>query len=125
MSIWQMAVAPCNHHPEPGSQNVGNGFLSSNVNGDGYHESSESEDDSDSVELHEQSVVENTRVALACDDGCVRIYTILEDELVYTKSLPRVSGEISTPRCHACLKKFHLFVLLMVLIALGDDNDSM
>ncbi|PON91142.1 WD repeat containing protein [Trema orientale] len=89
VSIWQMAVAPCNQHTEPRSQQNGNGYLSNNLNDD---ESSESEDDSDSVELHEQSVIENPRVALACDDGCVRMYIILEDELVYIKSLPRVSG---------------------------------
>lgn len=92
-----MAVAPYNQQTELESQNIGNGFLSNNLN----DESSESEDDSDSVELHKQSEIENPRVALACDDGCVRIYSVLEDELVYIKSMPRVSGEISTPRRHA------------------------
>ncbi|XP_062099566.1 WD repeat-containing protein PCN-like isoform X2 [Humulus lupulus] len=94
VSIWQMSVAPCNQNAEPGSQHIGNGYLSNNLNNESHHEGSDSEDDSDSAELHVQSVIKNPRVALACDDGCVRIYSVIEDELVYTKTLPRVSGRI-------------------------------
>ncbi|KAF4351734.1 hypothetical protein CsatB_007397 [Cannabis sativa] len=90
VSIWQMSAAPCNQNTEPGTQHLGNGYLSNNLN----EESSDSEDDSDSAELHVQSVIENPRVALACDDGCVRIYSVIEDKLIYTKTLPRVSGRI-------------------------------
>lgn len=97
VSIWQMAVAPSDQQTEPKTQ-MGNGYLSNYLN-NGRHggETSESEDesDSDSAELREQSVIENQRVALACDDGCVRIYTLVDDDFVYTKSLPRVRGELS------------------------------
>lgn len=94
VSIWQMAVAPSDQQTEPETQ-MGNGHLSNYLN-NGRHggETSESEDesDSDSAELREQLVIENQRVALACDDGCVRIYTLVDDDFVYTKSLPRVRG---------------------------------
>lgn len=104
-SIWQMAVAPFNHHTEPKSQHIGNGYLNNNFDGGSDHETSDSEDDPDSVELHEESVSLDPPVAIACDDGCVRIYSIPEsDVLIYTKTLPRVSGEISTPQyCDCCI----------------------
>ncbi|KAE8721544.1 hypothetical protein F3Y22_tig00015524pilonHSYRG00008 [Hibiscus syriacus] len=42
--------------------------------------------------------LEDRRVAIACDDGAVRIYTISDmDKLIYLKSFPRVSAEIPTP----------------------------
>lgn len=94
VSIWQMAVAPCSNDTESKSHPVGNGFIKANSTGPDDPETSDSEDDSDSDETNEQSVVEYPRVALACDDGCVRIYSITDtDEFVYTKSLPRVGGE--------------------------------
>ena len=95
-----MAVAPCGNAPsraDNGPKQLGNGYLDDHENDSG----SGSEDDSDSDELHQHPVVEDPRLALACDDGCVRMYSILEDELVYIKSLPRVSGEIST-LLHIC-----------------------
>ncbi|KAL3505112.1 hypothetical protein ACH5RR_034953 [Cinchona calisaya] len=97
VSIWQMAVEPSNNLKLHSKQNSGpheNGHANHMINGDHDDGSSESEDDDDdSVELHEQSVDENTRLAVACDDGCVRIYTISStDKLTYSRSLPRVSG---------------------------------
>lgn len=96
MSIWQLAVAPSmNQHPitDPKLQ-LGNGKLENGVGDD----SSDDEDDSDSSELQEESAPENACVALACDDGCVRLYTVSQsDILTYSKSLPRVSGEFSIP----------------------------
>ncbi|KAK9271406.1 hypothetical protein L1049_026996 [Liquidambar formosana] len=51
--------------------------------------------DTDSVELHEDSVIEDPCVAIGCDDGCVRVYSSTgSDELTYIKSLPRVSGRV-------------------------------
>ncbi|KAF5740605.1 U3 small nucleolar RNA-associated protein 4-like [Tripterygium wilfordii] len=98
VSIWQMAVAPPNapsSDTRPKSQNIGNGFLNGNIGDDDDCESSESEDESDSDEVHEQSVFEDSLVAMGCDDGCVRLYSISEsDELLYKKSLPRVSGRV-------------------------------
>ncbi|KAF2291090.1 hypothetical protein GH714_019827 [Hevea brasiliensis] len=98
VSIWQMAVEPSSNPPiqkDLDSKNLGNGYLNDKQNDIDDCQSSESEDDSDSDELHEQSVVENPRIAIACDDGCVRIYTIPDsNELIYNKTLPRVSGRV-------------------------------
>ncbi|CAN0843781.1 WD repeat-containing protein PCN [Linum grandiflorum] len=90
-SIWQMSAAP--HfdsmiHTEVKSLHLGNGFLNNGHD----DESSDSDDDLSSEELHNQ-VSADTRLAIACDDGCVRLYTILEsEELVYNRTLSRVSG---------------------------------
>ncbi|KAK4559875.1 hypothetical protein RGQ29_008883 [Quercus rubra] len=95
VSIWQMAVAPYIEgvvDTKPKLEHLVNGFL--NDKGD-EDETSDSEDDSDLDELQEQPVIELPRLAIACDDGSVRIYSISDlDELVYTKSLPRVSGRV-------------------------------
>lgn len=114
VSIWQMAVGPFDHRTEPESQGMGNGHLNYNFNDESDSESSESEseDDPDSFELNDGSVHEDTPVAIACDDGCVRIYSIPKsDELVYTKTFPRVSGEISTPWYRASCR-FFVFVFV-------------
>uniref|UniRef100_A0A803M2L7 Uncharacterized protein n=1 Tax=Chenopodium quinoa TaxID=63459 RepID=A0A803M2L7_CHEQI len=91
VSIWQMAVEPLKNSwgdIEHEAHSNGNGVVIDNNIDD-----SESSDDDESygrVELHE---VENRRLALACDDGCVRLYTIPDtNELTYHKSMPRVSG---------------------------------
>ncbi|KDP35722.1 hypothetical protein JCGZ_10494 [Jatropha curcas] len=98
VSIWQMAVAPSSNMPiqkDLDTKKLRNGFLNDKQNEIDDSQSSESEDDSDSDELHEQPVVADPHVAIACDDGCVRIYTISDvDELIYNKTLPRVSGRI-------------------------------
>ncbi|XWS22036.1 hypothetical protein CRYUN_Cryun29cG0000500 [Craigia yunnanensis] len=97
VSIWQMAVAPINKLPtleEPKPQHFRNGYLNAKYeyNDSNDEESCESEDVSDSEQVH-QELVEDRRVAIACDDGAVRIYTISDsDKLIYHKSLPRVSG---------------------------------
>ncbi|KAG2692395.1 hypothetical protein I3760_08G052000 [Carya illinoinensis] len=97
VSIWQISVAPSDNHAlatNPASEHIENGYLSDRLGMDD-NETSEAEDDSDSVELHEQPVIEFPRIAIACDDGCVRIYSISDsDELIYAKSLPRVSGRV-------------------------------
>ncbi|KAI9201195.1 hypothetical protein LWI28_019972 [Acer negundo] len=107
-SIWQMAVAPSNHPlicADPKPHHIGNGYLNDKSNDNDDHETSESESgsesesesesDTDCDEPHAQSVVDDTPVAVACDDGCVRIYRISDsDELIYHKSLPRVSGRV-------------------------------
>ncbi|CAI0421608.1 unnamed protein product [Linum tenue] len=95
-SIWQMAVAPPSgaHPSEVKSQNLANGFLNGIHHGNDHddNESSESDDDSSSNE-HLNQVIEDTRLAIACDDGCVLIYTVPEsDELIYNRTLSRVSG---------------------------------
>ncbi|KAK9756493.1 hypothetical protein RND81_01G101700 [Saponaria officinalis] len=97
VSIWQMAVEPYKSASEEnGHQTLsnGNGVVIDRQSGDESDSGSSDESDSDdSIEIHGQSFVGNLRIALACDDGCVRLYTVSDlDEFVYHKSLPRVSG---------------------------------
>ncbi|TYJ15200.1 hypothetical protein E1A91_A10G168100v1 [Gossypium mustelinum] len=98
VSIWQMAVAPINRlptHEETRSQNFGNGYLNDKYecNDTDDDENCESGDVSDSEQVYQKLVMEDRRVAIACDDGAVRMYTISDlDKLIYQKSLPRVSG---------------------------------
>ncbi|KAL9225646.1 hypothetical protein vseg_001545 [Gypsophila vaccaria] len=97
VSIWQMAVEPYNSANEENANerlSNGNGVVIDRNSGDESDSGSSDESDSDdSVEHHGQSFLGNLRIALACDDGCVRLYTICEgDEFVFHKSLPRVSG---------------------------------
>ncbi|KAK8619322.1 hypothetical protein V6N13_133286 [Hibiscus sabdariffa] len=99
VSIWQMAMAPISElpttHEETMFHNLGNGDSNykCECNDTDDDENCESEDASDSEEAHHKLVMEDRRVAIACDDGAVRIYIISDmDKLVYLKSLPRVSG---------------------------------
>ncbi|CAM8911121.1 unnamed protein product [Rhodiola kirilowii] len=89
VSIWQMAVSPITQSS--------NGYINGHVNGDANgtrdHNSTDSEDEDDTYGHREESLDEDPVVALASDDGCVRMYNVTEsDRLVYRKSLPRVSG---------------------------------
>uniref|UniRef100_A0A7N0TIR6 Uncharacterized protein n=1 Tax=Kalanchoe fedtschenkoi TaxID=63787 RepID=A0A7N0TIR6_KALFE len=86
VSIWQMAVAP--------QTKASNGYINGHANGIKGYSSTDSDDEDDQKLVHqEESFDENPVVALACDDGCVRLYNVTEsDKLVYKKSLPRVSG---------------------------------
>lgn len=94
-----MAVAPSCDSLTRDDHKAGrteNGYADENSDNGVGDVTSESEDDSDAAELHEQIVTEKEHLAFGCDDGCVRIYTISEaHELIYYRSLPRVSGEIS------------------------------
>lgn len=100
VSIWQMALAPSITdlvNTEAELDHMGNGYLTYNKDNDhDEHETSDSEEEPDSS--NSLKTPEYPRVAIGCDDGCVRIYAILDtDEFMCTKSLPRVSGEISSP----------------------------
>ncbi|MCD9643746.1 hypothetical protein HAX54_031415 [Datura stramonium] len=96
VAIWQMAVEPCinsqlNQKQSP--KHYENGHVNHKNSESNDSESSESEDGDDSVELHVDHASDNSRIAFACDDGCVRIYIVDDDEnLTYKRSLPRVSG---------------------------------
>lgn len=94
VSIWQIAAAssssPEVHREEVKTQDTENGHVTDDETD--CQDCSESEDDSDSSELHVQS--SDTSLAIACDDGCVRIYNIGDaEEFIYKRSLSRVSGE--------------------------------
>uniref|UniRef100_A0A7N0U9R0 Uncharacterized protein n=1 Tax=Kalanchoe fedtschenkoi TaxID=63787 RepID=A0A7N0U9R0_KALFE len=95
LSIWQMSVAPISDresHAKHNSPHNSNSSISNMVNGAEDRESSESEDDGD-----DKVAVENPQIAIACDDGCVRIYCVSDSsELLYNKSLSRVSGRVLT-----------------------------
>ncbi|GAA0151247.1 hypothetical protein LIER_10006 [Lithospermum erythrorhizon] len=95
VTLWQMAAEPfssstllkkSSHHE--------NGHVNFQINGHKDDECSESEVEDESVnELYEETDVNSNRLAIACDDGCVRIYRVTdEDKLTYVRSMPRVSG---------------------------------
>lgn len=95
VAIWQMAVSPYNDK-EPKPQKIENGYVDERLDNGIDDDDGEVEDDSESVEFHGASYEEDVCVALGCDDGCVRLYTFSDlEDLIYKKSLPRVSGEIS------------------------------
>ncbi|KAL2583658.1 hypothetical protein AAZV13_14G084500 [Glycine max] len=93
VTIWQMAgTFPKGDEIDDKrkGERMGNGF-----HGFDEHESSESDDDSDSPGSPELSVGEYPRVAIALDNGCVKIYDISDtDEFIHVKSMPRVKGRV-------------------------------
>lgn len=116
VSIWQMAAHPFSRQqfsPKP-VLTTGNELATDRTIGDG-DVTSDSEVEADSFELYEEPITENLSIAIACDDGCVRIYNISDsDGFTYHKSLPRVSGEISASCsahyfCDSLSKLFKLF----------------
>ncbi|GJT01612.1 U3 small nucleolar RNA-associated protein 4 [Tanacetum coccineum] len=97
VSIWQMAAYPFSRHqfnPKSDLSSIENGHATHKTIGNG-DVSSDSEAEADSLELYEEPITESTSIAIACDDGCVRIYSISDsDGFTYHKSLPRVSGRV-------------------------------
>ncbi|KAI7724815.1 hypothetical protein M8C21_021013, partial [Ambrosia artemisiifolia] len=97
VSIWQMAAHPMSwqqSNPKPDMASVGNGHDIDKTIDDG-DVTSESDVEADSLELYEEPITENASMAIACDDGCVRIYNISDsDGFTYHKSLPRVGGRV-------------------------------
>ncbi|XP_052190452.1 WD repeat-containing protein PCN-like [Diospyros lotus] len=96
VSIWQMAVEPYNGLlTHTGDKPIANGHANYRMGEHDDHETSESEDDADSVELHEQQSNEDMNLAIACDNGLLRLYSISDSEkLTYIKSFTRVSGRV-------------------------------
>ncbi|CAN7133667.1 unnamed protein product, partial [Brassica rapa subsp. narinosa] len=85
VSIWQMAVAPLS--TAEAEMMVKKEYLSEESDDEGE---SGVEDGSEFDELEEKP---DRRLAVACDDGCVRMYYVSDSEkLTYYRSLPRVSG---------------------------------
>ena len=90
-----MAVEPfdnCLHPVKNDSHELADGHVNYDVYND--YESSYSEDDYDSDEPNTSHIGNNNlRLAVACDDGCVRVYYVSDtEELTYYRSFPRVSG---------------------------------
>nr|GEX04050.1 U3 small nucleolar RNA-associated protein 4 homolog [Tanacetum cinerariifolium] len=58
-----------------------------------YMPVSSAEVEANLLELYKEPITKTTSIAIACDDNCVRIYSIPDpDGFTYHKSLPRVSG---------------------------------
>lgn len=98
VSIWQMAAHPMSRlDPKRGLVLLENGHATDQTIDDG-DVTSDSEGEANSLELYEEPLSENANIAIACDDGCVRIYNITDsDQFNYHKSLPRVGGEMTPP----------------------------
>ncbi|KAL0366286.1 UNVERIFIED_CONTAM: WD repeat-containing protein PCN [Sesamum radiatum] len=100
ISIWQIAAEPCNDLLVDVKQEIkshenghANPSFTSGVSEEENSESEDEDDDKNAVEIHDHNDAKHTRLALACDDGCVRIYGVSDAEkLTYIKTLPRVSG---------------------------------
>ncbi|ONK63970.1 uncharacterized protein A4U43_C07F20780 [Asparagus officinalis] len=95
VSIWQMAAEPlddCRDSKGNNSPHLANGHANSVAHSDS--ESSDSEDDTDLDEPKTEILGKNNqRLAIACDDGCIRTYYVSDtDGLTYSRSFPRVSG---------------------------------
>lgn len=73
-----------------------NGYSNTDAHSD--TESSKIDDDDDDDDDNDELIAAHVhgkfqRLAVACDDGCVRLYNATElDELTYIRSFPRVSG---------------------------------
>ncbi|XP_020548323.1 U3 small nucleolar RNA-associated protein 4 isoform X2 [Sesamum indicum] len=100
ISIWQIAAEPFNDLLLDVKQEIksyenghANPSLTSGVNEGENSESEDEDNDKNAVEILDHNDAKNTRLALACDDGCVRIYGVSDAEkLTYIRTLPRVSG---------------------------------
>ncbi|KAJ8638270.1 hypothetical protein MRB53_012537 [Persea americana] len=95
VSIWQIAAEPLDDS-DVGVNGYGNGSVSNGRDGGESSGSDDDDDDDDDVELHAVSHrSDSQRIAVGCDDGCVRIYVSSEsDGFAYKRSLPRVSGRV-------------------------------
>ncbi|KAG6555830.1 hypothetical protein Mapa_002471 [Marchantia paleacea] len=96
-SVWQLAAEPLEALKSAASSS--NGALLKK-NGDGSDNDESSSSDSDSEEEEEEGssdhdIVEQ-RIAVGCDDGCVRIFTVGDNQagMLYRRAFPRVKGRI-------------------------------
>ncbi|XP_009385680.2 WD repeat-containing protein PCN isoform X1 [Musa acuminata AAA Group] len=97
VSIWQMAVEPSVDSLQ--SEKTDSGLVPNgctNHDGQSDSESCLNDDDDESDELHTvASQTSSQRLAVACDDGCIRMYSVSDkDGLTCSRSFPRVSGQI-------------------------------
>lgn len=101
MPIWQMAMEPSDdakNTENNSSEFAVNGHANQNDSSDSdlsnVDDGDNSEDEDGSAETGSSYHVNDfQRLALACDDGSVRLYNVPESgALTYYRSLPRVSG---------------------------------
>lgn len=104
ISIWQIAAEPHNNLQPSTKQETksyenghDNSSITSGVDEEDNSESEDEDADKVAIQINEDNDAGSTRLAIACDDGCVRIYMATgAEKLVYNRTLPRVSGETST-----------------------------
>lgn len=92
-SVWQMVLEPSHVSVRHGGMV---GTSSSEENGS-LSTDSDSDDDENVVSGSEQEeeLLGEQRVAIGCDDGCVRLFIVKDREsIAYMKSFPRVQGRI-------------------------------
>lgn len=91
-----MAIEPIGDDYVHSGKTESQRIASEKKNYDAYSdcESCFSEEEYGSDERNTAHVKKNTpRLAIACDDGCIRIYNVSDlDGLTYIRSFPRVSG---------------------------------
>ncbi|KAL3634121.1 hypothetical protein CASFOL_021175 [Castilleja foliolosa] len=148
-SIWQIAAEPRNDSKINGNQEIKsleNGHTDpATTSGVDDEDDSEIEDEDDKEIAHEtqgQDDANSTRLAMACDDGCVRIYNVSDEEkLNYNRTLPRVSGRTLSVtwspdanriysgnsdgfiRCWDVKLSHEIYRITVGLGGLGSDND--
>lgn len=82
-SIWQMAMEPL---PIDAGENKQT---------DSVSECCQTDDDVDDDDARTNNDKRYRRLAMACDDGSLRLYTISDSgDLCYLKTFPRVSGKL-------------------------------
>lgn len=99
-SVWQMVLEP-SHTPYGGKAVTSSPEQSSSLSTDS---DSSSDDDENSGSEDEEALL-GEQVALGCDDGCVRLFTVKDGEsFVYKKSFPRVQG--TCQKCSLAVKGY-------------------
>ncbi|WOK98379.1 U3 small nucleolar RNA-associated protein [Canna indica] len=99
VSIWQMSIEPLDDSLHSGKTNsplVTNGHKKHDAEVEPQSSLDDNDDNDEYVELHSTTAQTNgQRLAVACDDGCIRMYNVSDnDGLTYNRSFPRVSGRI-------------------------------
>lgn len=90
-SVWQLAA----EHMEAPVRKALNGSSSTRIQGSEEMDSKDEESSSSSDSDEDEPERKAQRVALACEDGVVRLFEVAgaKDGLVYQKSFPRVKGK--------------------------------
>jgi hypothetical protein len=102
-SVWQLAAE---HTTRVQKETMSNGVLQSTGSSKEYEGSSDSDDVSISgSEDEQQTENREQQVALACEDGCVRIFAVAARQpgMLYRQSLPRIKGEILFAIFHSAM----------------------
>ena len=89
-SIWQMVLEPDAAVTASASDRLASPEETSSLSSDNDSENDKNEEDNS--EDDEENAGE-MRVAIACDDGSLRLFTVKDGEsLTYKKSFPRIEG---------------------------------